>query len=231
MVRAISSLWDVNLFFGMMLEMNKLSSDLNATGDSVGNASASDRHDQLQGGSPSLAPPMTLIVIFLVVEIWPIWLAHDGNFVDIFLKYDVLIEQKDLRAPLLLQDPRFDSLDSFNELDGLRDPEESPMIFARTLARINDIDDHYTQDIQQCLEREGAYSQANSISLSSSPGQREVLLGTGIDMTANRRTHRTEVETEQKQDPYSSPEVRGSAQSLTTRAPARKQRQAELPVS
>ena len=35
---------------------------------------------------------MTLIVIFLVVEIWPIWLVLDGNFVDIFLKYSVLIE-------------------------------------------------------------------------------------------------------------------------------------------
>jgi len=36
--------------------------------------------------------PMLLIVIFLVVEIWPIWVVLDGNFVDIFLKYSVLIE-------------------------------------------------------------------------------------------------------------------------------------------
>jgi hypothetical protein len=46
--------------------------------------------------------PMMLIVIFLVVEIWPIWVVLDGNFIDIFIKYSVLIEQKDLRAPLLM---------------------------------------------------------------------------------------------------------------------------------
>jgi hypothetical protein len=40
--------------------------------------------------------------MFLVVEIWPIWVVMDGNFVDIFLKHSVLIEQKDLMAPLLL---------------------------------------------------------------------------------------------------------------------------------
>lgn len=45
---------------------------------------------------------MMLIVIFLVVEIWPMWVVLDGNFIDIFIKYQVLIEQKDLRAPLLL---------------------------------------------------------------------------------------------------------------------------------
>jgi len=40
---------------------------------------------------------MLLIVIFLVVEIWPIWVVLDGNFIDIFLKFEVLIEQKDLQ--------------------------------------------------------------------------------------------------------------------------------------
>ena len=210
----------MNLFFGMMLEMNKLSSGFNAASDSVESVSAPDNDDQLKGGSPNLAAPMTLIVIFLVVEIWPIWLAHDGNFVDIFLKYDVLIEQKDLRAPLLLQDPRFDSLDSFNELDGLCDPQESPMIFAPSLVHVNDIDDHYTQDIQQYLERERAYSQANSISFSSSAGQREVLLGTGIDMVVNQLTNRTDGEKEQKQESDFSPRLHGSAQSLTTPMPA-----------
>lgn len=39
---------------------------------------------------------MMLIVIFLVVEIWPMWVVLDGNFIDIFIKYSVLIEQKDL---------------------------------------------------------------------------------------------------------------------------------------
>jgi len=46
--------------------------------------------------------PMLLIVLFLVVEIWPIWIVLDGNFIDIFLKYQVLIEQKDLMTPLML---------------------------------------------------------------------------------------------------------------------------------
>jgi len=49
-----------------------------------------------------LIVPMVLILIFLIVEIWPIWVVLDGNFVDIFVKYSVIIEQKDLKAPLLL---------------------------------------------------------------------------------------------------------------------------------
>jgi hypothetical protein len=51
---------------------------------------------------------MSLILIFLVVEIWPIWIVLDGNFVDIFLKVSVLIEQKDLKAPLLLDGRRIE---------------------------------------------------------------------------------------------------------------------------
>jgi len=43
-----------------------------------------------------LVAPMTLLVIFLITEIHPIWLIHDGNFVDIFLKPSVLIKEKDL---------------------------------------------------------------------------------------------------------------------------------------
>lgn len=45
---------------------------------------------------------MLIIVMFLIVEIWPLWLVLDGNFTDIFLKYSVLLEQKDLLSPLLL---------------------------------------------------------------------------------------------------------------------------------
>lgn len=40
----------------------------------------------------SLIIPMSLIVIFMLVEIWPIFYTLDGNFVDIFLKYTALIE-------------------------------------------------------------------------------------------------------------------------------------------
>ena len=45
---------------------------------------------------------MMLIVCYTIVEIVPIWLVLDGNFVDIFLKFDALF--KDLISPLLLSD-------------------------------------------------------------------------------------------------------------------------------
>jgi len=90
LIRAISSIWDVNLFFGMMLEMNKPSKAEKA--EEIKDMSSEDTDPKKEDGGVNLAAPMTLIVIFLVVEIWPIWLVLDGNFVDIFLKYSVLIE-------------------------------------------------------------------------------------------------------------------------------------------
>lgn len=86
--RAVTSLWDINLLFGMMI---------NISSSSTTNASKLQEQE-----SAVLIVPMILIVIFLIVEIWPIWVVLDGNFVDIFLKYSVIIEQKDLKAPLLL---------------------------------------------------------------------------------------------------------------------------------
>ena len=44
---------------------------------------------------------MALIATYLIVEIIPIWIVSDGNFVDIFLKTEYLMEQKDLVRPLL----------------------------------------------------------------------------------------------------------------------------------
>lgn len=91
LVRAISSIWDIEMLFGMMLELNdkeSLDAQISKNGLEMEN-------------SKVLIVPMLLIVIFLVVEIWPIWVVLDGNFVDIFLKYQVLIEEKDLRIPLL----------------------------------------------------------------------------------------------------------------------------------
>ena len=92
-MRAVTSLWDINLLFGMMINIS----------DPTGSKSkALDKAKQLDlNDTTILIIPMLLIVIFLVVEIWPIWVILDGNFVDIFLKYSVLIEQKDLQAPLL----------------------------------------------------------------------------------------------------------------------------------
>ena len=63
----------------------------------------------------SLIIPMSLIVIFMLVEIWPIFYTLDGNFVDIFLKYTALIEQKDLIAPLMLQDINMNEINALNE--------------------------------------------------------------------------------------------------------------------
>ena len=37
---------------------------------------------------------MLVIVCYIVVEILPIWFVLDGTFVDIFLKFDVLIKEK-----------------------------------------------------------------------------------------------------------------------------------------
>ena len=79
--RAVTSLWDINLLFGMMVNI----SDPNGVKES-------NHKDMYTNDTTILIIPMLLIVIFLVVEIWPIWVILDGNFVDIFLKYSVLIE-------------------------------------------------------------------------------------------------------------------------------------------
>lgn len=60
---------------------------------------------------------MSLIVIFILVEIFPIAYTLDGNFVDVFLKYMVLIEQKDLIAPLMLQDVNMNQINALNEIN------------------------------------------------------------------------------------------------------------------
>ena len=60
---------------------------------------------QIKNNTAILVTPMCLIVLFFLVEIWPIWYVLDGNFVDNFLRPDVLIEQKDLgnlTTPLLV---------------------------------------------------------------------------------------------------------------------------------
>lgn len=73
--------------FGMMINISQ---------------SSTSKDQKVTDSSAVLIIPMVLILIFLIVEIWPIWVVLDGNFVDIFLKVSVIIEQKDLKAPLLL---------------------------------------------------------------------------------------------------------------------------------
>ncbi len=35
---------------------------------------------------------MALIVVYMIVEILPIWIVLDGNFIDIFIKFSFLID-------------------------------------------------------------------------------------------------------------------------------------------
>lgn len=84
--RAITSLWDQDIFLGGITSItgNKESTDSAAV-----------------NSSNSILMAMLMIVIFCTVELWPIWYVLDGNFVDIFLKQSVLIDDKDLNTPFL----------------------------------------------------------------------------------------------------------------------------------
>ena len=90
-LRAISSLWDTKALMEMMIELRQTDTHKKEIKDS---GSVTDEK--------GLIVPMLLIVCYILVEIIPIWTVLDGNFVDIFLKFDILV--KDLIAPLLLQD-------------------------------------------------------------------------------------------------------------------------------
>ena len=91
-LRAITSLWDANLFFGMMFEMDSEQWQKHTDGTTDSNDDLKPSVSQNNSSGASLIIPMSLIVIFVFVEIWPIWYVLDGNFIDIFLKYSVLIE-------------------------------------------------------------------------------------------------------------------------------------------
>ena len=92
--RAVTSIWDINILFGMMIDITQNSPE-----------KFLDYHKDINiDDSTILVLPMLLIVIFLLFEIWPIWVVLDGNFIDIFLKQSVLIVQKDLMSPLLHQE-------------------------------------------------------------------------------------------------------------------------------
>ena len=49
---------------------------------------------------------MLTIVIFCIVELWPVWYVLDGSFVDIFFREDVLINKKGINVPLLTNEQR-----------------------------------------------------------------------------------------------------------------------------
>lgn len=90
--RAVTSLWDLDLFLVVMFGLPTkagLGSEVSTSAEA--------------GPVLQLFVPMIMIVIFCTVELWPIWHVLDGNFVDVFLKQSVLMDEKDLKTPILLQ--------------------------------------------------------------------------------------------------------------------------------
>ena len=73
--RAVTSLWDLDLFLVVMFDLPK------KAGADPAVSTSGDSGPILQ-----LFVPMIMIVIFCTVELWPIWHVLDGNFVDVFLK-------------------------------------------------------------------------------------------------------------------------------------------------
>ena len=56
------------------------------------------------GDPQNLVVPMLLIVIFVIVEIWPIWHVLDNHFIDFLLEPEYLLHSKDIVEGLLKQD-------------------------------------------------------------------------------------------------------------------------------
>lgn len=95
-IRAVWGLWDADLFFDMMVEL--------------GLVSPAQKHEdvvslkEIDYSEANLYIPMSLIVGYLTVELFPLFYVLDGSFSDIFLRQSVLIEKNDLSAPFLMQD-------------------------------------------------------------------------------------------------------------------------------
>lgn len=113
---------------------------------------------------------MLLIVCYVLVEIIPIWTVLDGNFVDIFLKFDVLV---DLIAPLLRQDGTI--LQNINNQQLLQQHDQ--LRLEQALAAENSF---YEQQLLQPTGVQGLYSQAPSLSFASSTRQSELIFGHDI---------------------------------------------------
>ena len=52
-------------------------------------------------GNSNLYIPMLTILVFIVVDIWPMWHVLDGSFVDILLTKKELMYYKDITEPML----------------------------------------------------------------------------------------------------------------------------------
>lgn len=57
----------------------------------------------------NLVVPMMIILIFIVVEIWPIWHVLDGDFIDFLLKPDYLLQSKDIIEGLINDPEGYDN--------------------------------------------------------------------------------------------------------------------------
>lgn len=167
-LRAVSSLWDTKALMEMMLEL-RFRQQRSGTPE---NADATkDSNSDRQG----LIVPMLLIVCYVIVEIIPIWTVLDGNFVDIFLKFDVLV--KDLIAPLLLQDGSLlQNIDNPQTAQDLLQQHDQ-LRLEQALAAENSF---YEQQLLHQTGIHGVYSQAPSLSFASSTRQSELLFGQDI---------------------------------------------------
>lgn len=94
-IRAVLGLWDADLFFDMMVELGV--SPAREQEEKVGLR-------EIDYSEANLYIPMSLIVGYLTVELFPLFYVLDGSFSDVFLRQSVLIEKNDLSAPFLLQD-------------------------------------------------------------------------------------------------------------------------------
>lgn len=77
LTRAVTSIWDQDIFIGGMTDI---------TGSKTHELSTNSIGKTTTHNSNNIGMSMLMIVIFCVVELWPIWYVLDGNFVDIFLK-------------------------------------------------------------------------------------------------------------------------------------------------
>lgn len=94
LTRAVTSIWDQDIFIGGMTDITGRRNHQMSTGKSG-------------ESSNTILMSMLMIVIFCTVELWPIWYVLDGNFVDIFLKREFIIDEKDLNTPFLERESSF----------------------------------------------------------------------------------------------------------------------------
>ena len=139
---------------------------------------------------------MMLIVCYVLVEIVPIWLVLDGNFVDIFLKFDALF--KDLISPLLLNDVTHLHNINPQQVEQLMQVQQKiDQTLLENLQRNIDPEDpngsyfdpnfinYYQGSTDPASGMHGLYTQAPTLSFVSSIRQSELLFGNDSSLMQN----------------------------------------------